>query len=100
MKESIDDRITKRIREVMEQYEPDYSPQAWEKLREQIPVPVFWLKRVLLKYKYWFSGVTIVGVLFIVYKVTSVMPADKNSAADPICFLNLQITLHQRSPKK
>ena len=47
MKESIDDRITKRIKEVMEQYEPDYSPQAWEKLRKQMPVPVFWLKRAI-----------------------------------------------------
>jgi len=84
MKESIDDRITKRIREVMQQYEPDYSPQAWEKLRKQMPVPVFWLKRVLLKYKYWFAGVGIVGVLLVAYKVTSLTASDNNSANDPI----------------
>ncbi len=54
MKESSDDRITKRIKEVMEQYEPDYSPQAWEKLRKQMPVPEFRLKTLLLKYKFGF----------------------------------------------
>jgi hypothetical protein len=84
MKESIDDRITKRIKEVMEQYEPGYSPQAWENLRKQMPVPVFWLRKLFLKYGYWFSGVAIIGVLVIVYKVTSVRASDNNSAIDPV----------------
>jgi hypothetical protein len=84
MKESTDDRITKRIREVMEQYEPGYSPQAWEKLRKQIPVPVFWLKKLFLKYGYWFAGVAIIGVLLVAYKVTSLTASDNNSANDPV----------------
>jgi hypothetical protein len=77
MKKPFEDRITERIREVMEQYEPDYSPLAWEKLRKEMPVPVFWLKRVFLKYKYWFSGVAISGVLLIAFKFTTDLPAEK-----------------------
>ena len=84
MKELSDDIITKRIKEVLEQYEPDYSPQAWEKIRKQMPVPELWLKTLLLKYKFWLSVLTIAGVLVIVYKVTNILPADKNSAVDPV----------------
>lgn len=84
MKELIDDRITTRIKEVMDQYEPDYSPQAWENLRKQMPVPGFWLKRVFLKYKYWFSGIAISGALLIAFKVTSELPAEKSSVIDPV----------------
>jgi hypothetical protein len=84
MKKPFEDRITERIKEVMEQYEPDYSPQAWEKLREQMPVPVFWLKKLFLKYRYWISGVAIVGVLLVAYKVSSEQPSDKSSSINPI----------------
>ena len=69
---------------MMEQYEPGYSPQAWEKLRKQIPVPVFWLKKLFLKYGYWFAGVAIIGVLLVAYKVTSLTASDNNSANDPV----------------
>jgi hypothetical protein len=84
MKEPFEDRMTKRIREVLEQYEPEYSPQAWEKLRKQMPVPDFWFRRLLPKYKFWFSGTAIVGVLVIVYEVASVLLSDKNSAGNPM----------------
>jgi len=39
MKESSEDIIMKNIKEVLEQYEPDYSPQFWERLRSQRPIP-------------------------------------------------------------
>ena len=84
MKELFDDRITKRIKEVLEQYEPAYSPQAWEKLRKQMPVPESRLKRLLLKYKFWFSSLVIAGVLVIVYNVTNIQLADEVSAIDPV----------------
>ena len=84
MKESSEDIIIKNIKEVLEQYEPDYSPSFWEKLRKQRPMPEFRLRSLLLKYKFWLSGIAIVGVLLIVFKVTSVPPANKNSAADPL----------------
>ena len=84
MKELFDDRITKRIKEVLEQYEPAYSPQAWEKLRKQMPVPESRLKRILLKYKLWLSGLVIGGVLVIVYNVTNIKLADGVSASDPV----------------
>ena len=84
MKELFDDRITKRIKEVLEQYEPAYSPQAWEKLRKQMPVPESRLKKLLLKYKFWFSGLVIAGVLVIVYKVSNVQLADEVSAINPV----------------
>ena len=71
---------------MLEQYEPAYSPQAWEKLRKQMPVPESRLKKLLLKYKFWLSGLTIVGVIVIAYKVTSVLPGDKNSVIDPVSF--------------
>jgi hypothetical protein len=83
MKELFEDRITKRIKEVLEHYEPDYSPQAWEKLRKQMPVPESRLKKLFLKYKFWLSGVALIGVLVIVYKATNVQLANKNSAIDP-----------------
>jgi hypothetical protein len=86
MKKPFEDRITEKIREVMEQYEPDYSPQAWEKLRKEMPVPVFWLKRVFLKYKYWFSGIAISGALLIAFKVTSELPAEKSSVIDAVSY--------------
>jgi hypothetical protein len=82
MKELFDDRITKRIKEVLEQYEPAYSPQAWEKLRKQMPVPESRLKKLLLKYKFWFSSLVIAGVLVIVYNVTNIPHADEVSAID------------------
>ena len=84
MKESSEDIIIKNIKEVLEKYEPDYSPQFWENLRKQWPVPELGLKTLLLKYKFWLSGIAIVGVLLIVYKITSVSRTDKNSAADPL----------------
>ena len=42
-----------------------------------MPVPESRLKKLLLKYKFWFSGLVIAGVLVIVYKVTNVQLADK-----------------------
>jgi len=71
---------------VLEQYEPAYSPQAWEKLRKQMPAPESRLKKLLLKYKFWLSGLAIVGVIVIAYKVTNVLPGDKNSVIDPVSF--------------
>ena len=38
MKESFEDKITQKFKEELDQYEPEYSPQAWEKLREKLPV--------------------------------------------------------------
>jgi len=84
MKESVEDRITKRIKEVMEQYEPDYSPQAWDKLSKQMDVPELRLKKLFLKYKFWFSVVFIVGVLIIVNKDTNGLLADNNPAVEPL----------------
>jgi hypothetical protein len=83
MRELFDDRITWKIKEVMEHYEPEYSPQAWEKLRKKLPAPGFWFKKLLLKYKFWFSGLAMVGVLVLVYRASNVQLADKNSAIDP-----------------
>ncbi len=77
MKELSDDIITKRIREVLVQYEPDYSPQFWERIRKQRPVPELWLITLLQKYKFWLSVLTISGVLFIVYMATDIQPANK-----------------------
>ena len=37
MKESSEDTMIKNIKEVLEKYEPDYSPQFWENLRKQRP---------------------------------------------------------------
>ena len=84
MKELFDDRFTQRIKEVLEQYEPAYSPQAWEKLRKQMPVPESRLKKLLLKYKFWFSGLVITGILITVYNVTNIQLADGVSAIDPV----------------
>ena len=86
MKELFDDRITQRIKEVLEQYEPAYSPQAWEKLRKQMPVPESRLKKLLLKYKFWLSGVAIVGLLVTAYKVSNGLHVDVNSVIDPVYF--------------
>ena len=86
MKELSNEIITKRIKEAIEQYEPDYSPHFWEKIRKQRPVPKLRLKTLLLKYKFWLSILTIIVGLFIVYKFTNVLLADKNSAVDPVSF--------------
>ena len=69
MKESFEDKITGRIKEVLDQYEPEYSPKDWEKLRKQIPVPEFWLKKLFIKYRFWLAGTAIIGVLFYTYQV-------------------------------
>jgi len=80
MKESVDDRITNRIKEVMDHYKPAYSPQAWDKLSKQMAMPEFRLKRLSLRYKFWFSVVSIVGVLVLVNKDTGGVLADNNPA--------------------
>lgn len=82
MKESFEDKITKRIKEVLDQYEPDYSPQAWEKLRKQIPVPEFWLKKLFMKYRFWIAGTTIIGVLFFTYQVFKPDELNKEAAIE------------------
>jgi hypothetical protein len=84
MRELFDDRITLKIKEVLEHYEPAYSPQAWEKLRKQMPVPESRLKKLLLKYKFWFSGLIITGILVIVYNVINIQLADEVSTNDPV----------------
>jgi hypothetical protein len=84
MKELFDDKITQRIKEVLEQYEPAYSPQAWEKLRKQMPVPESRLKKLWLKYKFWFSGLVITGILITVYNLTNIQHADGVTAIDPV----------------
>jgi hypothetical protein len=84
MRESVEERITMRIREVMQQYEPDYSPSAWEKLRKHMAEPEFRFKKLMLKYKFWLSCLTIAGVLIIVYKDTDVLPANKYPEIDTV----------------
>lgn len=99
MKEQFDDRITRRIKEVLEQYEPAYSPAAWEKLRKQMPAPESRLKKFLLKYKFWFSGLGVIGVLVLVYKVTSVQLVDEVSAIDPVSTESVNYLLSEK-PKE
>jgi hypothetical protein len=84
MKESSDDINTKRIKEVLEQYEPDYSPQFWENLRKQRPSPEFHFNKLFLKYRFYLSCLIITGLLFIVYMDTNILPADKYPAIDPV----------------
>jgi|WetSurSiteA1Bulk_404760.scaffolds.fasta_scaffold01145_5 hypothetical protein len=84
MNELSEDRIARRIKEVLGHYEPDYSPQAWEKLRKLMPAKESRLKILLLKYKFWFSGLVITGILVIVYNVTNIRHADEVSAIDPV----------------
>jgi hypothetical protein len=84
MKESVDDRITNKIKEVMEHYKPDYSPQAWDKLSKQMAMPEFRLKKLFMKYKSYLSCLVITGLLVIVYMDTNVLPADKYPAIDPV----------------
>ena len=84
MKESSEDIVIKNIKEVLEKYEPDYSPQFWENLRKQRPVPESRLSKLFLKYKFYLSCIAITGLLVIVYKDTNVLPADKYSAIDPL----------------
>lgn len=68
----------------MVQYEPDYSPQAWERLKKQIPAPESRLKKLLWKFRLNFFVVTVTGVLIIVYMITSLVPVDENSVTDPL----------------
>jgi hypothetical protein len=84
MKESFEDRMTKRIKEVMEKYEPKYSPQYWEEFRKQIPVLEFWLKRVFLSYRYWFTGTAIISVFFIVFRFLLPPALEKENAVIPL----------------
>jgi len=92
MKELSNEIITKRIKEAIEHNEPDYSPHFWEKSGSKGPCRKLRLKTLLLKYKFWLSILTIIVGLFIVYKFTNVLLADKNSAVDPVS-LNLRIIL-------
>ena len=69
MKESFDDNMTKRIKEVMDQYEPGYAPHEWENFRTMLPVKEFWVKKLFLKYRYWFTGTVILGIVVYVSHV-------------------------------
>jgi hypothetical protein len=84
MKELLEDRITKRIKKVMVEYEPDYSPLAWESLKKQLPVPESQFKKLLRKHRLGFFGGSILGVLIIVYMITNLLPVKKNSAIDQV----------------
>ena len=84
MKESSEDTMIKNIKEVLEQYEPDYSPQFWENLRKQRPLPESRLTKLFLKYKFYLSCLVITGLLVIVYMDTNIVPADKYPAIDPV----------------
>jgi len=84
MKESSEDTMIKNIKEVLEKYEPDYSPQFWENLRKQRPVPEFGIKKLFLKYRFYLSSLVITGLLVIVYRDTNVLPADNYPAIDPL----------------
>jgi hypothetical protein len=99
MKQSIDDRITTRIKEVMEQYEPDYSPQAWDKLSKQMAMPEFRFRKLFLKYKFYLSCLVITGLVVIVYMDTNVLPADKYPASDPL-FPESSYYLPSQQPKE
>lgn len=92
MKEEFEDRITKRIREVMAQYEPEYPPQAWEDFRKYKHRHEFWLIRFFFKYRYWFTGIIITGILIILFRVfypsfqreeAVVIPQDSESISYP-----------------
>jgi hypothetical protein len=84
MKESSEDIMIKNIKEVLEKYEPDYSPQFWEDLRKQRPVPESRLAKLWLKYKFYISCLVITGLLVIVYMDTNVLPAAKYPVIDPV----------------
>jgi hypothetical protein len=84
MKESSEDMIIKNIKEVLEQYEPDYSPQFWENLRKRRPVPESRLTKLFLNYKFYLSCIVIAGLLVIVYMDTNILPADKYPAIDTV----------------
>jgi hypothetical protein len=99
MKESSEDTMIKNIKEVLEQYEPDYSPQFWENLRKQRPVPESGLTKLFLKYKFYLSCLVITGLLVIVYMDTNVLPADKYPAIDPV-FPESSYYLPSEKPKE
>ncbi len=99
MKESSEDIIIKNIKEVLEQYEPDYSPQFWEKIRKQKPVPESWLIMLLQKHRFWLSVFAIAGLLFIVYMVSDLLPADQDSAVDPLAPVSLSYSLSEEAIK-
>jgi len=66
MKESFEDKMTNRIKEVMDQYEPEYAPQDWENFKTMLPVREFWIRTLFMKYRYWFAGTAIFGLVVIV----------------------------------
>ena len=99
MKESSEDILIKNIKEVLEKYEPDYSPQFWENLRKQRAVPESRLTRLFLKYKFYLSCLVITGLLVIVYMDTNLMPADKYPAIDPM-FPESSYYLMSEKPKE
>jgi hypothetical protein len=86
MKEAFEDRITRRIKEVLEQYEPEYSPQAWKEFRKHKLRRKFWLIKFLEKYRYWFTGIVITGILIIVFMVKSPSGPEKEAAVIPQSF--------------
>lgn len=55
MKELFEEKMTSKFREVLENYEPAYSPQAWEKLSLQLPVKVPFRRRFFK----WYFGLAL-----------------------------------------
>ena len=83
MKEAFEDRITRRIKEVMEQYEPEYSPQAWKEFRKQKLQRENWRKRFFLDFRYWFNAITITFILIIVIRILSPSVLEKEAVVFP-----------------
>jgi hypothetical protein len=84
MKESSEDIIIKNIKEVLEKYEPEYSPQFWENLRKQRLDPESWLTKLFLNYRFYLSCLVITGFLIIVNTDTSVQSSVKYPATDTV----------------
>ncbi len=83
MKEAFEDRIARRIKEVLEQYEPEYSPQAWKEFRKQKLRRELWLKRFFQRYRYWLSGIIIAVILIIVFRISSPTVLEKEAVVVP-----------------
>lgn len=62
MKELFEDKMTSKFREVLENYEPAYSPQAWDNLQRQLPVKVPFWKRISKWYFIIVAGLIITGI--------------------------------------
>ena len=82
MKESFDDKLASRIRKALQDYQPEYPPDAWEKFSKQLTFQNRGIKKYTHSRSFWISAIGVIAVIFSIYKIVNYHTFDKSLYVD------------------